>query len=61
MPRDLHALPRRERSIESSARGFEPSLQRFDLALARICAWERRERLKLFQENGDRLLEVQCF
>ena len=61
MARDEHALPRRQRPVEVAAHGFDAAPQRLDLAIARVGARQRFERLDLLQQHRDRLFEFERF
>jgi hypothetical protein len=61
MPRDEHALPRRERSVQIGADTLDAAPERIELPLAGIGAWKGPERLDLLQESGNRFFEVEGF
>ena len=48
MPRHLHPLPRRERSVQLGAHRFDPPVPHLDLAVARVGMRQERQRVDLF-------------
>ena len=60
MPRDLHPLPRSERSVQLGPHGFDPSPERGNLAIAGVGVRQELERFDFLQQDGDRLFEFEC-
>src|SRR5262249_8748371 len=59
VPRDLDALPRRQRAVQLRANRVDAAAERLDLAIARKRRRQRVQRVDLFQQRRDRFLEVE--
>src|SRR5262249_46060609 len=59
MARHEHALPRRQRAIEILAHRDDTTAQLLDLAVARVGARQRFERLDLLEQDCNRFFEIE--
>ena len=58
MARDEHALPGRELAVDLGSRGAQLLIQALELALARVGARQRRQRVHFLQQRRERFFEL---